>query len=126
VRHQGYPSEPPLPETRAANREFAERKKERKDAEKCRRDRKRDRREAREKENRARAREGMSPIPLPDSTPDPDSSSSVAAGQVDYSMWPESDTERAGGQSPGQRRAGTEPPVQAEGEDTRARWPVEG
>jgi len=52
---------------------------------------------------------------MPDSTPEPESPSSVAAGQADYSMWPESDTERAGGQSPGQRRAGTEPPMQAEG-----------
>ena len=41
-------------------------------------------------------------------------------------MWPESDTELAGGQSPGQRQAGTEPPVQAEGEDTRVQSPIEG
>ena len=58
--------------------------------------------------------------------PEPESPSSAAAGQVDYSMWPESDTERAGGRSLGQHRAGTEPPVQAEGEDTRARSLVEG
>ena len=63
---------------------------------------------------------------MPDSTPEPESPSSVAAGQVDYSMWPESDTEGAGGRSPGQRRAGTEPLVQAEDEDTRAQSPAEG
>ena len=50
----------------------------------------------------------------------------MAAGLVDYSMWPESDTERAGGRAPDQRRAGTRPPVQAEGEDTHARSWVEG
>jgi len=108
------------------NREFAERKKERKDAEKQRGDRKRKEKEARDKANRALEKEGKPPIPTPDSTPEPESPSSAAAGQVDYSMWPESDTEGAGGRSPGQRRAGTKPPVQAEGEDTRAQSPAEG
>ena len=51
VRGQGYTSDPPLPEARAVNREFTERKKERKDAKKRRRERKRKEREAREKEN---------------------------------------------------------------------------
>ena len=108
------------------NREFAERKKERKDAEKQRRDRKRKEKEARDKANRALEKEGKPPIPTPDSTPEPESPFSAATGQVNYSMWLESDTKRAGGRSPGQRRAATEPPVQAEGEDMRARSPVEG
>ena len=107
------------------NREFAERKKERKDAEKQRRDRKR-KEEVRDMANRVLEKEGKPPIPTPDSMPEPESPSSAAAGQVDYSMWPESDTERAGDRSPGHGRASTEPPVQAEGEDTRARSPVEG
>ena len=46
-------------------------------------------------------------------------------GEVDNSMLPKLDTEEAGGQSLGQRGAGTEPPVQAEGENTRARSPAE-
>ena len=90
------------------NREFAERKKEKKDAEKWRHDWKMDEKEAREKENRAREREGKAPIPTPDSTPEPESPSPAEVGQVDYSMCPESDVERV------------------EGEDTRARSPVEG
>jgi len=68
------------------NREFAERKKERKDAEKQRRDRKRKEKEARDKVNRALEKEGKLPILTPDSTPDPESPSSAAEGQVDYSM----------------------------------------
>ena len=87
MHHQGYLSDPPLPEVRAANREFAEKKKEWKDAEKRRRDWKRDKREAREKENRARVKEGKSPIPTPDSTPEPESSPS-AEGEVDPSALP--------------------------------------
>jgi hypothetical protein len=108
------------------NRGFAKRKKERKDAEKQRRDRKRKEKEARDKANRALEKEGKPPIPTPDSTPEPESPSSAAAGQVDYSMWLESDTEGAGGRSPGQRRADTEPPAQAEYEDTHAQSPAEG
>ena len=107
------------------NRGFAERKKERKDAKKQRRDRKRKEKEARDKANRALEKEGKPPIPMPDSTPELESPSSVVAGQVDYSMWPEPDTERAGGRSPGQRRAGIEPPVQIEGEGTRVQSPAE-
>ena len=99
MSRKGYPSVPSLPEIRTVNREFTERKKKRKDAEKQRRDRKR------------KEKEGKPPIPMPDSTPEPESPSFAAAGQVDYSMWPESDIEGAGGWSPGQRRAGTEPPV---------------
>ena len=66
-----YPSVPPLPEIRTVNREFAERKKERKDAEKQRRDQKR------------KEKEGKPPIPTPDSMPEPESPSSAAVGQVD-------------------------------------------
>ena len=61
--HQGYTTDPPLPEIRAANRQFAEAQKEQKNAEKQRRNRKRKDKEAREKENREWAREGKSPIP---------------------------------------------------------------
>ena len=104
---------------------FAERKIERKDANKQRRDRKRKEKEARDKANRALEKEGKPPIPMPDSTPELESPSSVVAGQVDYSMWPESDIERAGGRSLGQHRAGTEPPVQAEGEGTCVQSPAE-
>jgi len=99
VSHKGYPSVPPLLEARAANRKFAEKKKERKDVEKRRHDRKRDEREAREKENRVREKEGKSPILTPNSTSELESPP-PAGGEVDYSMWPESDTEGAGGQSP--------------------------
>ena len=76
--------------------------------------------------NRELEKEGKPPIPTPDSMSEPESPSSAAAGQVDYSMWPESDIEGVGGRSPGQHRAGTEPPVQVEGEDTRAQSPAEG
>ena len=124
MTHKGYPSTPPLLDERAANRAHAEREKERKDAEKRRCDRKRDGREAREKENRARARRGTSLIPSPNTTPEPESSPS-AEGEVDYSMLPDPDAEAVAGQSPGQRRASTNLPVQAEGEDRRARSPVE-
>ena len=98
MSHKGYPSVPPLLEARAANRKFAEKKKERKDVEKRRHDRKRDEREAREKENRVREKEVKSPLLLPDTTPEPKSSSS-AEGEVVYSMLPDPDTEGAGGQS---------------------------
>ena len=125
MSHKGYPSVPLLPEIRAVNRGFAERKKEQKDAKKQRRDRKRKEKEARDKANRALEKEGKPPIPTPDSTPEPESPSSAAAGQVDYSMWPESDAEGVEGRSPGQRQVGTEPPVQAGDEDTRARSPAE-
>ena len=85
MSRKGYPSVPPLPEIRTVNCEFAERKKERKDAEKQRRDRKRKEKEAREKENQAREKEGNAPIPTPDSTPEPESSPR-RGGEVDYSM----------------------------------------
>ena len=108
------------------NCEFAKRKKEWKDAEKQRCDQKRKEKQARDKANRALEMEGKLPILTPDSTPDPESPSSAVEGQVDYSMWPESDAEEAEGRSPGHRQVGTEPPVQAEGEDTHARSPAEG
>ena len=70
-----------------------------------------------------REKEVKSPLLLPDTTPEPKSSSS-AEGEVVYSMLPDPDTEGAGGQSPDQQRAGTEPPTQAEGEDMCALSPV--
>ena len=73
--------------------------------------------------NQERAKKGKSPLPSPETMPEPDSSP-LGSGNVDYSMWPIPDTEGTGGQSPGQRRAGTEPPAQAEGEDTRPPSPV--
>ena len=101
MSRKGYPSVPPLREIRTVNSEFAERKKERKDAKKQRRDRKRKEKEARDKANRVMEKEGKPPIPTPDSTLESESPFSAATGQVDYSMWPESDTERAGCLSPG-------------------------
>ena len=102
------------------NCQYAEALKERKDAEKRRQERKRKDKERQEKENRAREKQGKSPIPTPDSTPEQESSPS-AEGEVDYSMLPDPNTEGAGGQSPGQQHAGTEPPTEVEGEDTRVR-----
>ena len=102
MRHKGYTSDPLLPKVRAANREFEERRKERKDAEKRRRERKRKDRDERDKAKREREKEGKS-------TPEPGSSPSTP-GDVDYSMMPDLDMEAAGGQSPVQRGAGTEPP----------------
>ena len=51
ITPQWYTSDPPLPEVRAVNRQFAEAQKEQKDAEKRRRNRKRKEKEDREKEN---------------------------------------------------------------------------
>ena len=110
MRHHGYTSDPPLPEVQTANRQFAEAKKERKDVEKQRRDRKRRDKEEREKANREWVKEGKSPLPLPETTPEPDSSPS-GSGNVDYLMWPDPDMEGARGQSPGQRRAGAKTPA---------------
>ena len=83
MRHQGYTSNPPLPEVRAANRQFAEVQKERKDAEKRRRKQKRKDKEKREKANREQVREGKLPFPSPDTMPEPESSPS-ASGNVDH------------------------------------------
>ena len=96
---QGYTSDPLLPEVRAANREFAERKKERKDAEKRRSERKRKEKEARDKANWALEKQGKSLIPTPDSTLEPESLPSVEV-EVDYSALPNPNTKGAGGQSP--------------------------
>jgi hypothetical protein len=82
------------------NRQFVEAQKERKDAEKCRRERKRKDKEAREKENREQAKEGKSPLPPPETMPELDSSPS-ALGNVDYMMLDDPDAEGTGGQSPG-------------------------
>ena len=99
VSRKGYPSVPSLPEIRTVNREFTERKKKRKDAEKQRGDRKRKEKEARDKANWALEKQGKSLIPTPDSTPEPESSPSAEV-EVDYSALPDPDAERAGGQSP--------------------------
>ena len=101
-----------------------ERQKERKDAEKWCRERKRKDREAREKENRAREKQGNLPIPTPDSTPEPESPHS-AEGDDDSSALHDPNMEGAGGQSPGHQHAGSEPPAEAEGEDTCAPSPEE-
>ena len=96
MRRQGYTSDSSLPEVWAVNCEFTERQKEQKDAEKRRRESKRKEKEEWEKENRAWEKEGKSSIPSPDSTLEPESTS-LAGGEVDYSMLPELDTEEAGG-----------------------------
>ena len=96
MRGQGYTSDPPLPEVRAANRKFAERKKERKDAEKRRQERKRKDKDAREKENRAREKQGKSLILTLDSTLEPESSPSAEV-EVDYSALPDPNTKGAEG-----------------------------
>ena len=83
------------------NREFAERQKERKDAEKRRRERKRKDKEAKDRVKRALGKQGKSPISTPDSTPEPESSPSAEV-EVDYSALLDPDAERSGGQSPSQ------------------------
>ena len=113
---QGYTSDPPLPEVRAANRKFAER---RKDTEKRRSERKRKEKEARDKANRALEKQGKSLIPTPDSMPEPESSPSAEV-EVDYSALPDPNAEGVEDQSPGQQEVGTESPAQAKGGDTRA------
>ena len=69
------------------NREFTERRKERKDAEKRRSERKRKKKEVRDKANRALEKQVKSLIPTPDSRPEPESSPS-AEGEVDPSALP--------------------------------------
>ena len=76
--------------------------------------------EEREKVNRERAKKGKSPLPSPETMAEPDSSPS-GSGNVDYSMYPTLTRKGTGGQSPGQRRAGIEPPAQAVGGSTRTR-----
>ena len=98
MRHQEYTSDPPLPEVRAVNREFAEQKKERKEVEKRRQERKRKDKEAREKENQAREKHGKPLIPMPETE-----SSASAEVEVDYSALPDPNAEGAEGQSPGQQ-----------------------
>jgi len=94
------------------NRKLAERKKKRKDAEKRHQERKRKDKEAREKENRAWEKQGKPLIPMPDSTPEPESSASTEI-EVDYSALPDPNAEGVEGQSSGQQEVGTEPPAQA-------------
>ena len=90
------------------SRQYAEARKEWKDAEKRRRDRKLREKEKREKVNWERAEEGLSPLATPVITPEPDLSPS-ATGDVIYSMLETPDMEAARGQSSGQWQVGTEP-----------------
>ena len=84
------------------------------------RDRKRKEKEKREKVNRERVVDGLSPLAMPETTPEQDLLPSTS-GDVDYSTLETPNTEATGGQSSGQRRAGTEPPVLAVGESTHVR-----
>ena len=99
LTRSGYVSDPPLPKARAANHRRAEVEKARKDAEKQSHDRKRRRKEDHEKVNRAWEKKGLSPLPSPESTPEPDNDSS--SDDVDLSMFEDLDTEAVGGQSSG-------------------------
>ena len=99
MRHLGYASDPLLPEVRAANCQFTEAQKERKDAEKRCHERKRKAKEKREKANRERAKEGKSPLHSPETMPEPGLSSS-GSGKVDFSMLDDADTEGVGSRTP--------------------------
>ena len=74
----------------------------------------------REKLNREREEDGLSPLPTPETAPDPDLSPS-GSEVADYSTLGTPNTEVAGGQSSGQWRAGTVPPAPVVGESTHAR-----
>ena len=73
----------------------------------------------REKLNREREGEGLSPLPTPETTPEPDLPPSWL-DDVDYSMSETPDTEAAGGQTLGQWRAGVEAPTLVVSERTHA------
>ncbi|XP_039787204.1 translation initiation factor IF-2-like [Panicum virgatum] len=105
LTHNGYVSDPPLPEIRTANRLRAEAEKRRKDKEKATREGKRKRKEDHERENKRREREGLSPQTTPESTPEQYSSSSTG---VDFSESEDLDTEVAEGPPLVQQRAGVE------------------
>ena len=99
------------------NRQYAETRKERKDAGKRHRDRKMMEKEKREKVNREWAEDGLSQLLRLETTPEPDLSPS-ASGDVDYSMLETPNTGAARGQSPGQRRVGAKASALAVGEGT--------
>ena len=84
------------------------------------RDRKRKEKEKREKVNRERVVDGLSPLAMPETTPEQDLLPSTS-GDVDYSTLETPNTEATGGQSSGQRRAGTEPPALAVDESMHVR-----
>ena len=89
------------------NRQYAEARKERKDAENRCRDRKLREKRKREKVNQERAKQGKSPLVSPETTPELGLSPS-ALGDIEYSMLENFKLEVAGGQSSGQRRADAE------------------
>jgi hypothetical protein len=60
--------------------------------------------------NWEQAEDGLSPLAMPETTQKQDLSPSTS-GDVDYSTLETTNTEATGGQSSGQRRAGTEPPA---------------
>jgi len=91
-----YVSDPSLPETRTANRLCTEVEK---------------------KENRKRGREGLSPLPMPESTLEPYDDSS---DEVDFSESKDPDTGVAGGSPPVQQCAGVEATPSAAGEKVPA------
>ena len=91
------------------NRQYAEARKERKDAENRCRDRKLREKRKREKVNQERAKQGQSLLVMPETTPEPGVSPS-ASSDIDYSMLETFNKEVAGGQSSGQRWADAEAP----------------
>ncbi|XP_039827244.1 translation initiation factor IF-2-like [Panicum virgatum] len=105
-----------------ANRLGAQVEKAQKDGEKATRDRKRMRREAHEKDYRRQEREGLSQQTMPESTPDPDDSSS---DEVDLEMFEDPNTGEAGGPLPAQQRAGIEASAAAAGEKEPAPATIE-
>ena len=76
--------------------------------------------ETREKLNREQEEDGLSPLPTLETTPEPDLSPS-GLDDVDYLMPKTPNTEAAGGQTSGQRRAGAEAPSLVVGERKHAR-----
>nr|CAB3469463.1 unnamed protein product [Digitaria exilis] len=67
-------SKPPVPEDKAVNRALAKKAKEDKDRREARRKRKDRKRKKHLAENREREEQGLSPLPTPESSPDPDGS----------------------------------------------------
>jgi len=86
--------------------------------EKQRRDRNRMEKEKIEKLNREQVRDGLLPLPLPKTTPEPDDDSS--SDYIDYSMFKDLNAGVAGDQQSGQPRASAEAPALTAGERTPA------